>query len=86
MRGEDRSSGSLYSYVDLESRVPAMHPLRVVREIVNEVLASLSGEFKRLYSPTGRPWHRLREALYSQRLQQHRQRLWRPFSFVLRLA
>lgn len=55
MRGEDRSSGSLFSYVDLESRVPARHPLRVVREIVNEVLASLSGEFERLYSHTGRP-------------------------------
>ena len=55
MRGEDRLSGSLYSYVDLESRVPARHPLRLVRAIVNEVLASLSGEFERLYSPTGRP-------------------------------
>lgn len=55
MRGEDRSSGSLFSYVDLERRVPARHPLRVVREIVNEVLVSLSGEFEQLYSHTGRP-------------------------------
>ena len=55
MRGEDRSSGSLFSYVDLESRVPGDHPLRVVREIVNEVLASLSAEFESLYSHTGRP-------------------------------
>ena len=28
MRGEDRLSGSLFSYVDLEARVPARHPLR----------------------------------------------------------
>ena len=55
MRGADCSSGSLFSYVDLESRVPAEHPLRVIREIVNEVLASLSGEFEGLYSHTGRP-------------------------------
>ncbi len=55
MRGEDRSSGRLFSYVELESRVPGKHPLRVIRGIVNEVLASMSGEFERLYSPTGRP-------------------------------
>ena len=55
MRGEDRSSGSLFSYVDLESRVPSEHPLRLIREVVNEVLASLSGEFAGLYSHTGRP-------------------------------
>ncbi len=55
MRGEDRSSGSLFSYVDLESRVPAGHPLRLIRGIVNEVLDVLSVEFERLYSHTGRP-------------------------------
>ncbi len=55
MRGEDGSSGSLFSYVDLEARVPATHPLRVIRGIVNDVLGSLSLEFAALYSPTGRP-------------------------------
>ena len=55
MRGEDRSSGSLFSYVDLEERVPSDHPLRVIQGIVNDVLGSLSGEFERLYSRTGRP-------------------------------
>ena len=54
-RGEDRSSGRLFSYVDLESRIPAAHPLRLIREIVNEVLNALSGEFESLYSHTGRP-------------------------------
>ena len=29
MRGSDTTSGSLFSYVDLEQRVPAKHPLRV---------------------------------------------------------
>ena len=55
MRGEDRSSGNLFSYVDLEARVPGDHPLRVIREIVNDVLGSLSPEFAALYSHTGRP-------------------------------
>ena len=55
MRGEDRSSGSLFSYVDLEERVPADHPLRLIRVIVNDVVASLSAEFEGLYSPLGRP-------------------------------
>ena len=31
MRGEDRRSGSLFSYVDLEARVGADHPLRTIR-------------------------------------------------------
>lgn len=55
MRGENRSSGSLFSYVDLEARVPARHPLRVIRSTVNDVLVSLSSEFEALYSHTGRP-------------------------------
>lgn len=55
MRGEDRSSGRLFRYVDLEARVPAKHPLRVIREIVNDVLGSLACEFEALYSHTGRP-------------------------------
>ena len=55
MRGEDRSSGSLFSYVGLEARVPANHPPRLIREIMNEVLASLSPDFEKLSSHTGRP-------------------------------
>lgn len=55
MRGQDQSSGGLFSYVDLEERVPGDHPLRVIRGIVNEVLSGLSAEFEKLYSHTGRP-------------------------------
>ena len=55
MRGQDDRSGTLFSYIDLEARVPAKHPLRVIREIVNEVLGTLSGEFAAMYSSTGRP-------------------------------
>ena len=55
MRGSDERSGALFSYVDLESRVPARHPLRAVRGIVNEALGELSPTFARLYAPLGRP-------------------------------
>src|SRR5246500_4085096 len=55
MRGVDERTGSLFSYVDLEDRVPAKHPLRVIRRIVNEVLAALDGEFAKLYADSGRP-------------------------------
>ena len=33
MRGEDRRTGALFSYVDLEFRVRADHPLRAIREV-----------------------------------------------------
>lgn len=55
MRGEDERSGSLFSYVDLEVRVRQNHPLRAIRVIVNEALASLESDFAALYSPIGRP-------------------------------
>ena len=55
MRGSDERSGELFSYVDLEARVPADHPLRTVREIANGALAGLTAEFGALYSGLGRP-------------------------------
>jgi transposase len=55
MRGEDRESGALFSYVSCEARVPADHPLRAIRAIVDEALEVLSGEFEQLYSKVGRP-------------------------------
>jgi transposase len=55
MRGNDEICGSLFSYIDLEDRVRADHPLRPIREIANTALAALSGEFAALYSGMGRP-------------------------------
>ena len=55
MRGSDARSGELFSYVDLEERVPTKHPLRVIRRIVNDVLALLDVEFAALYAAGGRP-------------------------------
>ena len=39
MRGSDVRMGELFSYVDIEDRVPGNHPLRLIRRIVNDVLA-----------------------------------------------
>ena len=55
MRGSDERTGELFSYIDIEERVPENHPLRLIRLIVNEVLAALDGEFARLYAEDGRP-------------------------------
>ncbi len=55
MRGTDEKSGSLFSYVDLEQRIPARHPLRKIRQVVNDALASLDEDFDHLYVDFGRP-------------------------------
>jgi len=55
MRGSDERSGSLFSYVDLETRVPKHHPLRPIREIANDALSALEADFAALYAPLGRP-------------------------------
>lgn len=55
MRGFDEHSGSLFSYVDLETRVPKEHPLRAIRAIANSALSELSSDFAALYAPLGRP-------------------------------
>ena len=55
MRGSDERCGSLFSYVDLDERIPARHPLRKIRAIVNDALAALDTEFAKLYAVDGRP-------------------------------
>ena len=68
MRGKDESSGGLFSYVDLQARVPRGHPLRAIRDLTNAALVEMSGEFEALYSRTGRPGiapEKLLQAFYS---------------------
>ena len=55
MRGEDASPASLFSYVSCEARVPAEHPLRIIRAVVDKALEVLSSAFAELYARTGRP-------------------------------
>jgi transposase len=55
MRGTDTEQSSMFSYVSPEERVPAKHPLRPIRLIVDEALKALSPAFSKLYSAFGRP-------------------------------
>jgi transposase len=54
MRGTDEQTGALFSYLSPDALVPADHPLRAIRPLVNAALERLSPQFGRLYSPGGR--------------------------------
>jgi transposase len=55
MRGDDRPPSHLFSYVSAETRVPADHPLRAIRALVDGLLREMSADFDRLYAAVGRP-------------------------------
>jgi transposase len=55
MRGKDTQQSAMFSYVSPEERVPANHPLRPVRAMVDTALKGLSRSFGRLYIDFGRP-------------------------------
>src|SRR5688572_27158624 len=55
MRGDDRRSEPMFSYVSAEERIPRDHPLRAIRTLVDDVLRDLSRDFSRVYATTGRP-------------------------------
>jgi hypothetical protein len=42
MRGDDRRPEAMFSYVSAEQRVPADHPLRAIRALVDDVLRDMS--------------------------------------------
>jgi transposase len=55
MRGDDRQTGWMFSYVSPEERVPADHPLRAIRRMTDAIFDRLSPRFDALYSRIGRP-------------------------------
>ena len=55
MRGADERQAILFSYRSIEDRIPADHPLRAMRRLVDPILVELSPRFQRLYAPLGRP-------------------------------
>jgi len=55
MRGIDEKPTQLFSYVDLELRIALDHPLRLIRALVDKVLAGQSRTFTNLYARDGRP-------------------------------
>jgi len=55
MRGDDDQQEGMFSYISPEKRVPADHPLRPIRKMVDEILKEMSPRFAKLYSDVGRP-------------------------------
>lgn len=55
MRGQKTPQTDMFSYIPLENRVPKDHPLRKMKEIIDDVLAKMSKDFDGIYSRTGRP-------------------------------
>jgi len=55
MRGNDPKQNGMFSYVSPEQRVPAEHPLRPLRTMVDDILKEMSPRFAKLYADTGRP-------------------------------
>ena len=55
MRGETSGQHEVFSYVSLEERVPADHPLRTIRARAEAALQRLSPLFAQMYASGGRP-------------------------------
>ena len=58
MRGADTFTESLFTMRHLDDFVPADHPLRVIRVMVNKALANMDGLFAQMYAADikgGRP-------------------------------
>ena len=55
MRGVDWKQEAMFSYVSPEQRVPPDHPLRPIREMVDQALQEMSPRLARLYAQVGRP-------------------------------
>ena len=54
MRGADRQTAAMFSYLSPEAFVPPNHPLRAIRPLVNAALDRLSPDFAKIYSAFGR--------------------------------
>src|SRR6184192_1471204 len=55
MRGDDRQTAAMFSYLSPEERIPTDHPLRSIRRMTEAIFDQLSPRLDRLYSEIGRP-------------------------------
>ena len=55
MRVHRELSGSLFSYISIEERIPASHPLRRIRKLADQAFDRLNLTFYELYAAEGRP-------------------------------
>ena len=52
MRGPDAMQESLFTVAKLDDFVPADHPLRSIRVLVNDALAAMNARFNEIYADT----------------------------------
>ena len=55
MRGEKQSQVSVTCLINVETMIPAEHPIRTIKRLLNEVLARMDRSFDEIYAATGRP-------------------------------
>ena len=55
MRGYDRPQSTMLTLLNPDQRVPANHPIRLIKELAEVALKELSPLFEQLYSEVGRP-------------------------------
>jgi transposase len=55
MRGRRNPQASMLAFVELEERVPADHPLRVMKRFADRALAELLPTLDAMYGSSGRP-------------------------------
>lgn len=55
MRGEINPQAAMFSYVDLESRIPTNHPIRKIRQVIDKAIEEISPFFEDMYASNGRP-------------------------------
>lgn len=55
MRGSDERQGTMFSYVDMDSRIPTDHPLRRILVLTERALDEIRSRLDGMYASTGRP-------------------------------
>ena len=55
MRGRQDPQASMLAFVDVETRIPPDHPLRMIKYLADEALIDLSPLFDEMYAEIGRP-------------------------------
>src|SRR5271156_4735360 len=55
MRGDDKHQAAMFRYVTMEQRIPADHPMRRIRALVDRALARMDAVFDEIYAGRGGP-------------------------------
>ena len=55
MRGRQNPQVSMLAFVNAETRIPAVHPIRAIRALADDALTELSPLFESMYAEVGRP-------------------------------